>query len=155
MGKITVIKNYALPKLMYALSSLPNPATQTVKRIEMLMYDFIWDGKPEKIKRDILTMGYESGGLNMIDLDNFIKSLKICWIKRMVEAENDAILNRIYIHNLRPFGGKLLFECNIVENDVCRYTQNRFLKDVLLAWYRCKANVVIPSFRHEILWNNS
>ena len=119
------------------------------------MYDFIWDGKPEKIKRDVLTMGYESGGLKMIDLDNFIKSLKICWIKRMVEAENDAILNRIYINNLRLFGGKLLFECNILENDVCRYTQNRFLKDVLLAWCRCKANVVIPSYRHEILWNNS
>ena len=91
----------------------------------------------------------------MIDLDNFIKSLKICWIKRMVEAENDAILNRIYIHNLRPFRGKLLFKCNILENDVCRYTQNRFLKYVLLAWCRCKANVVIPSYRHEILWNNS
>ena len=48
MGKITVIKNFALPKLIYALSSLPNPPTQTVKRIEKLMYDFIWDGKPEK-----------------------------------------------------------------------------------------------------------
>ena len=46
----------------------------------------------------------------MIDLDKFIKSLKLCWIKRMVEAENDAFLNRIYIHNHRPFGGKLLFE---------------------------------------------
>ena len=42
----------------------------------------------------------------MIYLDNFIKSLKMCWIKRMVEAENDAILNyRIYIHNFRSFGG--------------------------------------------------
>ena len=60
MGKITVIKNYALPKLIYALSSLLNPPPQTVKRIEKLMYEFIWDGKPEKIKRDILTMGYES-----------------------------------------------------------------------------------------------
>ena len=48
MGKITVIKNYALPKLIYALSSLPNPPPQTVKRIEKLMYEFIWDGKPEK-----------------------------------------------------------------------------------------------------------
>ena len=48
MGKITVIKNYALPKLIYALSFLPNPPTQTVKRIEKLMYNFIWDGKPEK-----------------------------------------------------------------------------------------------------------
>ena len=76
MGKITVIKKYALPKLIYALSSLPNPPPQAVKRIEKLMYKFIWDGKPEKIKRDILTMAYESGGLKMIDLDNFKNLLR-------------------------------------------------------------------------------
>ena len=73
----------------------------------------------------------------------------------MVEAENDAIKNRIYIHNLRSFGGNLLLECNILEDDACRFTQNRFLKDVLLAWCRCKANVVISSDRLGILWNNS
>ena len=32
MGKITVVKNYALPKLIYALSSLPNPPIETVKK---------------------------------------------------------------------------------------------------------------------------
>ena len=63
MGKITVIKINALPKLIYALSSLPNPTTQTVKIIEKLMYDFIWDGRPEKVKRDILIIGYEIGGI--------------------------------------------------------------------------------------------
>ena len=70
------------------------------------MYEFILDGKPEKIKRDILTMGYENGGLKMIDIDNFIKALKVCWIKRIIEADNDSILNRIYIYNLRAFGGR-------------------------------------------------
>ena len=54
-----------------------------------------------------------------------------------------------------PLGGNLLFECNTLEDDVCRFTQNIFLKDVLLAWCRCKANVVISSYRHGILWNNS
>ena len=49
----------------------------SVKRIEKLMYDFIWYGKPEKKnKRDVLTIGYESGGIKMIDLDNFIMYLK-------------------------------------------------------------------------------
>ena len=60
---------------------------ETVKN-EKLMYNFICHGKPEKIKSDILTMGYENGGLKMTDLDNFIKSLKVCWIKRMKEADN-------------------------------------------------------------------
>ena len=33
MGKITVIKSYALP-IIYTLTSLPNPPKQTIKRIE-------------------------------------------------------------------------------------------------------------------------
>ena len=61
MGKITVIKNYALPKLMYALSSLPNPPPQTVKRIEKLMYEFIWDGKPEKLREIYSRWGMKAG----------------------------------------------------------------------------------------------
>ena len=50
MGKVPVIKNYALPKLIYALSALPITPIETVKRIKKLMYEFIWDGKPEKIR---------------------------------------------------------------------------------------------------------
>ena len=91
----------------------------------------------------------------MIDLDNFINALKICWIKRMIEVDSDAILNKIYINNLSSFGGKLLFECNTSEDDICKIIQNRFLNDVLLLWCRCKSSVVIQSCRHEILWNNS
>ena len=46
----------------------------------------------------------------MIDLDTFIKSLKLCWIKRMKEADNNSILNRIYTYNLGSFGSYLLFD---------------------------------------------
>ena len=33
----------------------------------------------------------------MIDLETFIKSLKICWIKRMIESEDNGILKSIYL----------------------------------------------------------
>ena len=89
MGKISIIKNYALPKLVYVLSSLPDPNKQTIKRIETIMCDFLWDSEPAKIKKETLTMDYEKGGLKMIDLETFIKSLKICWIKRMIESEDN------------------------------------------------------------------
>ena len=68
----------------------------------------------------------------MINLDNFIKSLKVCRIKGIIEAVNDSILNKIYIYSLRSFGCNLLFECNISENDICKFTQNIFLKGVYL-----------------------
>ena len=30
----------------------------------------------------------------MIDLEIFMKSLKICWIKRMIDAEDDGLLKK-------------------------------------------------------------
>ena len=38
----------------------------------------------------------------MIDLETFIKSLKICWIKRMIESEDNGILKTYILANLNP-----------------------------------------------------
>ena len=59
------------------------------------------------------------------------------------------------MYHFAPVSPNLLFECNISENDIFKFTQNIFLKDVLSAWCKCRANAVISSYRHEILWNNS
>ena len=53
MGKITVNKKYALSKLVYVLSSLTDPTKTTIKQIETKMYDFKWDSKPAKIKKEM------------------------------------------------------------------------------------------------------
>ena len=53
MGKVTFVKNFALPKLIFALSLLPNPPNSTIDKMEKSMYSFIWDGKPDKIKRSL------------------------------------------------------------------------------------------------------
>ena len=101
LGKITVIKTFALPKLIYALSSLPNPQTSTIKHIEKQMYTFLWNGKPEKIKRKTLIQNYEKGGLKMIDIDKFIQAQKISWIKRLFEPNIKTTLKEVYTQRLR------------------------------------------------------
>ena len=44
----------------------------------------------------------------MIDIDMFIKSLKVSWIKRIADSEEKGILNKIYLQTLQPFGGQEL-----------------------------------------------
>ena len=95
MGKIVVIKKYALPKLIYPLTSLPNPPKDAIKRLEKLMYNFLWDGKPDKIKRETITQDYEHGGLKMIDIETFIWSLKAGWVKRLAHTENNKLLKTV------------------------------------------------------------
>ena len=68
MGKITVIKTFALPKLIYPLTVLPNIDEVTIKDIIDSMFKFLWDNKPDKIKRKLITKDYKEGELKMIDL---------------------------------------------------------------------------------------
>ena len=156
MGKIVVIKSYALPKLIYPLTSLPNPPNETIKRIEKMMYNFIWDGKPDKIKREILTSDYDKGGLRMIDIEKFIWSLKISWVKRILQTESNSLLKHLYENVFKQFGGNILFECNFREADIIKqFNKKPFLRDLLLAWSKFANKTVIPNYHNEIIWNNS
>ena len=48
IGKITVIKSFAFPKLIYPLTVLPNPPESYIKKIKNAMFEFLWNKKPEK-----------------------------------------------------------------------------------------------------------
>ena len=59
LGKITVIKTFALPKLIYPLTVLKTPSSKIIKDIDDIMFDFLWDGKPSAIRKDIITRDYD------------------------------------------------------------------------------------------------
>ena len=92
MGKVTVIKTFALPKLIYALSSLPPPSKFVLNQIEKRMYAFIWENKHEKVKRSTLTQEYEMGGIKMVDTEKFYTIAKISWIKRILNQNSNSVI---------------------------------------------------------------
>ena len=79
--------------------ALPNPTAD----INAKLFKFLWDGKPDTIKRSQTFMNYSEGGFKMINLDNFIKALKITWIRRLYKKPNApfAILFKITITDLK------------------------------------------------------
>jgi len=50
LGIITVLKSFAVPKLIYPLTLLHNPDQNCINKIKKLMFQFLWDNKPEKIQ---------------------------------------------------------------------------------------------------------
>ena len=60
------------------------PLLQTLplKEVNKLFYTFLWNEKGDKIKRDIMINDYSNGGLKMIDIQSFNKSLKATWVKK-------------------------------------------------------------------------
>ena len=53
-----------------------------LNELNKLFFNFFWDGKTEKIKRNMLIEDIQEGGLKMIHLQSFITYLKVSWVKR-------------------------------------------------------------------------
>ena len=83
-GKIKIIKTLILSKLVYLAQSITVP-NDIIKTIDSLIYNFLWHGKREKIKRSTLIGQTEYGGIEMCDTQSFFKSLKFKWIKKLID----------------------------------------------------------------------
>ena len=148
----------AFPKLVYPLTTLANPTTEQINSIKKCMFDFLWDGKPDKIKRDVIIKDYKFGGLKMIDIDMFINSLKCSWLKRIYDNENSSILKRFYQNILAKYGGNIIFKSKIdstITNNL--FNKNIFLQQIILSWIKITQNqdtqTKVPIGK-EIIWHN-
>ena len=88
LGKISVIKTFILSKFIHIFTALPTPKDAQIDELNKLIYQFVWNNKPDKIKRIQITQGYENGGLKLTNIPIFIDSLKITWIRRLIVAQN-------------------------------------------------------------------
>lgn len=63
-GKVTLINTLVIPQFAHLLMLLPSPSIKIFKHFEQIFFKFIWNNKPDKIKRQYLYNSYDNGGLN-------------------------------------------------------------------------------------------
>ena len=66
------------------------------------MFKFLWNCKPDKIKRDLIIQDYNYGGLNIIDNSSLNKALKASWVRRILKR--DSKFSQIYKTELKQYG---------------------------------------------------
>lgn len=91
MGKITVVKTLAIPKLVHSLSVLPNPSKELIKQLNEMISLFIWNNKNGKIARNLVAQDHDMGGLKLTHIQSFIKALKIRWMKMFLDSTNSSV----------------------------------------------------------------
>jgi hypothetical protein len=76
IGRITVFKSLILPNITFigSCTIIPKEYIQTFKNI---VYEFLWKGKKDPVKRSVLSNDYLEGGLKMTNIDTYIKALQI------------------------------------------------------------------------------
>ena len=154
IGKITVIKSLGISKFVHLFMSLPNPSYNMIKKINRLMFKFLWNDGCDRIKRDTITKPYKEGGLQMINLEVFIKALKISWLRKALDGSASTHSFACIEKQFPRFWQMGITEIESKLVDI----QNPFWKDVMEAWCQYRRKIqpkCTTQVLSEPLWYNS
>lgn len=146
IGRITVVKTLILSKINHLLSALPMIGNEDwISSLQSKLYRFIWKNKPDRVSRTLIVQSYENGGLQMTEINSFIKSLKLIWIRRAMSVESTWVS---LLHSIIPNFSKIFnFGASYVRR-IAEQCDNIFWKEVL---YNLESFCMLTSYEYEEL----
>lgn len=94
----------------------------------------------------------DNGGLKMIDISSFAKSLRTKWVKLFTDDRHRPS-KLLFDVALKEHGGAFLFKCNFTKGDF--HTTNNFIDQICDAWAEYNYSVPEREFSNQIVLNNS
>ena len=156
-GRIQIFKSIALSK-MVCISTMLHPSKQTLDQLKFDMERFIWRGCRPKIKHSILIGDYTNGGYKDVDIESKFESLKIIWIRRLLNNSfhpwrtiPQSLLSEICIQSI--------FHSNFKPSEIWQWKIVSYPKSYqgLISFWE-NASIKEPSNPREItsqtVWNN-
>ena len=129
-----VSQGYFSPNFDFSLFiSLPNPPNNFFKEIENLLFDFVWHGKKDKIKRTKLMQSYEQDGLKMINIRAFVDCMKLMaqapyyfsrWVDRDSKKSSTDRIRTSYVRQGKTFTDQTKYHESILRP--CNRRTNTF-----------------------------
>ena len=153
LGRITIIKSLALAKFIHLLLALPNPPGDFIKRLERLFFKFLWNAGPDRIKREVIVKDLKAGGLRMININSFIKALKITWLRRVIISSENISWNKLSNIDFQ----KLFSLGQGYVNEIKQLIDNPFWRELLQNWADLCNRVKVETVQHVLdspLWYN-
>ena len=147
-----------------------------LSNLNRLLFNFIWDGKPDKINGDQMCGTFLSGGLKITNIFSFEKSVKIKWLKAGIfEKDKDwlsLLMQEVDVNKISSVGSEyyefILYKLNpfwkVVFTYCKEYVQHLKLKtrqDILSSciWYNRQIGTekiyFVDWFKHgvRIIWD--
>ena len=84
-GRAQII-NSLLSKLIYIASMFPVPE-EVIKEANRIIFKFLWKGQ-DRVARKAMINSFENGGLNVLDFETMVKSLRLASLRRFYIDED-------------------------------------------------------------------
>ncbi|XP_033763758.1 uncharacterized protein LOC117344963 [Pecten maximus] len=158
IGRVQIVKSLLLPQLTFLMSML-HIDQNTIKQVEKIIYNYIWEGKTEKVKRNTMIKPYIEGGLNSIDIRSHIDTVRINWLKKL-ETEDKALWKVIPQFEINKFGSKyLICKMNLdnLKNLPISENISPFYYEILSTWMKLKKSNEPKKYNEilaQIIWGN-
>ena len=128
LGKILIIKTYAISQLIYLMQSI-SLGEASRKAATKVIYKYLWNKNfdaakaPDRIRRSIMTVPLNLGGFGMLDLDALSESLDVRSYARLIGSQHPffsqivSLLNETNFFNVvinSPVDNKMLRALKLV-----------------------------------------
>ena len=165
IGKINILKCLGISQLVFLFTMLPTPGKEIIKKLETVLFNFIWNNGTERIKRCTLTGPLDLGGVNMVNIKLLKSSLNISWIPRLVKNFNTWSSRIMHDVNFVPNESNLryIFRANLNSKDLIywfKLSENSPWLEILTDW--CNYNFVVKDMVYnknmvldQTIWFNS
>ena len=152
IGRVAVLKSLILSKITHILLSLPSPNRETIKTIEDICYQLIWKNKRHEVSKKTITKELKDGGLKMLNIQEFDRSLKLTWMRKIINQTTDWVEFIKYY----KIDYLLVTDTNYhlhVKNSI----MNPFWKDVTVAywdWFSKLKTFCRTPVDSQLIWGN-
>ena len=151
IGKITVIKTLCISKINFAISSIESPEW-FINETKSLLEEFLWNGKPPRVKNKVMHNDYDKGGLRMPNLHYYVKAQKMNWIKLLLN--NKTTVPYQYLSTFLCMKLNDYLKCNTDADDLPKDIP-KFYQEILQAWFSMKEEPQTSAdIQREVLWHN-
>ena len=160
IGKIIILKTFALSKLNYVIDSIGLPH-DTLQRLNRMFFQFIWKKKfsnkraIEKISRKVLCNQYKDGGLKMFCMFDIQDAATLQWAESLLVGGGED-WEEFAWDALKLIGGKSAFASSSKATKGLNEIKNVFWKHVLQTWVKQNKQEKNPrNILDEPLFNNN
>ena len=154
LAKILVVNTLIASLFVYKMSVLPIIPNQYIDKLNMMIQNFLWNGKKPKISMKVLQTNKYQGGAGLVNFLNKDLALKASWVQII---NTDSILQNMVYKKLNPTLAEDIWNVNIAPKDVRKLFPSHFWTDVLFAWATYSFEEIISDDRifSQIIWYNS
>ena len=138
-GRVYVIKTYLMSKMVYPATILTVPE-MFKKEVRNMLFEYLWSGKRDKIKRSTVIREFKNGGINMLDIDMHFMSIKAGWVTKLLNYKGKW--STLFYHILAEMGLPRDYIWKMSFRSVETLPQIKWLpvfyQEIIVAFNKCK-----------------